>query len=278
MGGGLGLILAFLLEQLDNAFKTTEQLEKMTHTATVGMIPELPAKTNLIEYASTKLSSVFAESLRSVLTSLHFSNPDNPPKVVMINSTVPQEGKSSFSASMATLLAKSGAKVLLIDCDLKRPALGKILGIKKSENGLSELLAGDATEKQVVRLDKRSGLHFMTSKSNTVHSQDLLASQKMTDFLNACRKKYDMIILDTPPVMAVSDALVLSGKVDAALYMVRWDKTPRQLVQSGIKQLHSCNIPLAGTVLNRVNLEKHARYGYADRGYYYGRYKEYYTQ
>ncbi len=277
-GTGLGIMLAFLFEQLDNAFKTTDQLEKTTHTPSVGMIPELPAKTNLIEYASTKLSSVFAESLRSVLTSLHFSNPDHPPKIVMVTSTIPQEGKSSFSASLATVLAKSGAKVLLVDCDLKRPALGKILGIQKTTHGLSELLAGDATEKEVIRLDKRSGLHFITSNPNTVHSQDLLASKKMNDFLQAAAKKYDMVILDTPPVMAVSDALVLSGKVDAALFMVRWDKTPRPLVKAALKQLHACNIPLAGTVLNRVNLEKHARYGYSDRGYYYGRYKEYYTQ
>ncbi len=216
--------------------------------------------------------------MRSVATALHFSNPDNPPKVVMVTSTVPQEGKSSFSVSLATILAKSGSKILIIDCDLKRPALAKTLGIKSVENGLSELLAGDATEKQVIRLDKRSGLHFVTSKPNTVHSQDLLASKKMTDFLKKASQKYDMIILDTPPVMAVSDALVLSDKVDAAIFMVRWDKTPKPLVNAAIKLIKNCNIPIAGTVLNRVNLEKHARFGYNDKGYYYGRYKEYYTQ
>lgn len=278
LGSGLGVVLAFLTEQLDNAFKSTEQLEKMTATPAIGMVPELPGKTDIIEYTSTKLSSIYAESLRSVLTSLHFSNPDHPPKVIMVTSTTPQEGKSSFSASLATLQAKSGMKVLLVDCDMKRPSISKVLGAQKIEKGLGEFLTGDASEKDVVRLDKRSGLHFISSSPNTVYSQDILNSQKMSDFLAHAAKKYDMVILDTPPVMAVSDALVLSSKVDAVLFMVRWDKTPRPLVKAAIKQLHSSHAKMAGTVLSRVNLEKHSRYGYADRGAYYGQYKEYYTQ
>ncbi len=277
VGGAIGIILAFLMEQLDNAFKNSAQVEKATGIASIGMVPALDRKTNFVSYVTTKVSSVFVESLRSILTAIHFSNPDNIPKSILVTSSVPEEGKTTFSVCLATMVAKSGQKVLLVDCDLKRPAVAKKFGVTSIKHGLGDYLTGEATEQQVILVDKKSGLHFMPANSNTANSQDLLGSNKMREFVKEMTAKYDLVVFDSPPVMAVSDALVAAKIVDAVVFIIRWDKTPRQIVKNALKQLKFSNIRLAGTILTHVNMDKLSRYGYGDQGYYYKNYKDYYS-
>jgi len=277
LGAILGIAIAFITHHLDNAFKSTDQLEKFTGTPSIGMVPQIDSKTNFISYVVTKFSSVFVESLRSILTSIHFSNPDNIPKTVLVTSSVPGEGKTTFSSCLATMVAKSGHKVLLIDCDMKRPAVAKKFGLNKVEYGLGDFLAGDITEKQLVHTDKKSGLHFIPSRPDTANSQDLLGSNKMKEFLEKAKKQYDLVILDSPPIMAVSDALVASKIVDTAVFVVHWDKTPRNVVKSCLIQLKNTKVRIAGSILTHVNMEKLSRYDYGERGYYYKNYRNYYT-
>ena len=269
-------LAVLILEHLDNAISSSSKAEEVTGVDAIGMVPELDKGVNIINYLVKRPSSAFAEALRSILTVVHFSNPDEIPKVIMVTSSVPKEGKSSFVLSFATLVAKSGKKVLLIDADMKRPTIAKNLK-KEFEFGLSDLLMGTATAEQVISQDERTGFDFIQSHPNTVNSHNLLGSNKMKTFLDNMRGKYDMIIVDTPPVMAISDCIVLSGIVDTALFVIRWQKTPCEIVKTAIKQLSAFNVNIAGVVLSRVDMEKQSKYSYGDKGNYYKNYSEYYA-
>jgi Mrp family chromosome partitioning ATPase len=118
-------------------------------------------------------------------------------------------------------------------------------------------------------------MHFISAKSGMPNPQDMLGSQSMRDFVRQVSQHYDLVIIDSPPVLAASDSVVLSRIVDATVFVVRWEQTPREVVIGALKQLQAVGGVVAGVVLSRVNVKKHARFGYGDTGYYYGKYKEY---
>lgn len=277
VGAMLGVAAALGLEALDSGFRTTQHLESSAKVAALGMLGELPADVNdRIHYVVDKPTSAFTEGVRAVRTALQFSRPDKPAKVILVTSSVPQEGKSMFSISLAQASAAGGQKVLLIDADMRRPSVSKQLGLEP-KLGLAELLVQKAKVKDVIIKSERTGLHILPALPNTQFAQELITSNRMKELMSELRDTYDMIVVDSPPVMAVADSIALSPLVDAVLFMVRWGTTPRQLVLNSIKQLQSCNVPLAGVVMTRVDMAKQQAYGYGDYGYYYGKYKEYYT-
>lgn len=277
LGGGLGVALMLLLELLDSGFRTTTQIESHLGAAPLGLLGELPHNEDVAHFVVKKPTSAFSEGVRAVRTALQFANPDKPVQVVMITSSVPQEGKSIFAASLAQLTAHGGSRVLLIDADMRRPSMGKKLGLEPKQ-GLAEVLIGKAKLKEVVLTEKASGLHVVPALANTQFAQELLGSEKMSKLLADARKDYDLIVLDCPPVMAVADAVTLSKLCDAVVFVARWGTTPRVLAAHAMKQLRNAHANVAGVVLTRVDLEKQQAYGYGDYGYYYGKYKEYYTE
>lgn len=276
LGAGIGVLVVFAIEHFDNVFRNGQQVEEIIGIPAIGMIPELAPNENPIDYAINKVTSAFAESLRSTATAVHFSNPDNPPKSIVVTSSTPKEGKSVFASSLARLMAKSGAKVLLVDCDMRLPSIHKYFGIELKK-GLGDLLTNGATLKEIIAVDKKSGLHYIRSFHDTPYSQELLGSKKMEEFIRMAEKSYDMVILDTPPVMALSDSIVLSCVADATVLLARWEKTPRNVVKESVKRISVSGINIAGIVLSRVDMEKQAEYDYGDAGYYYGKYRDYYT-
>lgn len=277
-GAMLGVLIAFIMEKLDNAFRSIEELEEYLGVAGLGIIPHIGKEASFIDYLVKKPNSFFAESLRSVLTSLRLSNPDKPPKTVMVTSSTHSEGKSSFCISLASVMASAGHKVLLVDCDLKRPSIAKKLDIK-NDTGLTDLLVGDVNARQVISRYGKKGFYVISnSRSNISNSQDLLGSRKMEQFIEQMKAEFDLVILDTPPVLPVSDAIVVSRFSDACLFMTLWQKTPRQMADSAIKQLKSCNVNVTGTLLTQVDMDKKDLLGYGTKGYYYGSYSKYYTE
>ncbi len=276
LGGGLGVALMLLLELLDSGFRTTSQIETHLGAAPLGLLGELPHGEDVAHFVVKKPTSAFSEGIRAVRTALQFANPDRTVQVVMITSSVPQEGKSIFAASLAQLTAHGGSRVLLIDADMRRPSLAKKLGLEPKV-GLAEVLIGQTKVKDIILVDKASGLHVAPALANTQFAQELLGSEKMATLVAAWRKEYDLIVLDCPPVMAVADAVTLSKLCDAVVFVARWGTTPRVLAAHAIKQLRNAHANVAGVVLTRVDLEKQQAYGYGDYGYYYGKYKEYYT-
>ncbi|CAN0510204.1 unnamed protein product, partial [Laminaria digitata] len=230
------------------------------------------------EFALARPNSTFGEAIRSVRTALMLSSVDKPPKTVLITSSIPGEGKTSTSLSIASTAAKSGQRVIILDCDLRNSSLHAYLNVP-NQRGLSDFLAGQAELEDVIEIHPSSTLHYITAGSRAPNPTDMLSSDEMRELIRRLSDMYDMVILDTPPLMAVSDALVLMRDVDRTLFLVRWEKTRRETVLAGIKQALEAGANLAGTVLTQVNVKKHASYDYGDSGYYYyGSYRKYYSE
>lgn len=272
----VGTAIAFIIEFFDNVLRNSEEIENLTGYSVIGMVPEMNKKFNIYEYVLEKLTSIYAESIRSVNTAVHFSNPDNPPKAILITSSTPKEGKSVFSISYAKLLANSGKKVLLVDCDLRMPTVHTAFNNAKSQ-GLGDFIAGDASFEDVVAIDERSGVNFIRSFKNTPNSQEILSSEKMKDFIEGAKKIYDVIVMDSPPVMSIADSIILSKIADSTIFIIRWEKTSKNIVKNSMKLLTNSNVKLSGIVLSRVNIDKHKKYKHGDIAYCYGNYKGYYT-
>ena len=277
LGTMLGFGVALILEYMERGCRDLNALATQLVLSGLGIFPLIDACDQLpTDYVLDKPLSVYAEAIRGVRTAVHFSNVDAPPRVIMVTSSLPGEGKTIFSLSFGRVLAKSGAKVLLIDADMRRPRVHSVLGLDKSKPDLARILSGEVQLAEAIQHDS-SGMDVIIARSKTPNPHDLLASKQMERLLAAAREKYDLVIVDTPPVIAVSDSAVVSKLVDTTIYIVRWASTPREVVKQGVKRLTDYNVRVAGVVLNQVNLEEQKQYGYGDYGYYYSKYKDYYT-
>lgn len=277
LGTMLGFGLALILEYMERGYRDLNVMETALGVAGLGIVPLIESGDQLpTDYVLEKPLSVYAESIRGVRTAVHFSNVDAPPRVIMVTSSLPGEGKTIFSLCFGRVMAKSGARVLLIDADMRRPRVHSVLGLDKTKPDLARILTGEVQFNDAVQRDI-SGMDVVIAKSKTPNPHDLLASKQMERLLAVAREHYDIVIVDTPPVIAVSDSAVVSKMVDTTIYIVRWASTPREVIKQGIKRLTDYNVKIAGVVLNQVDLEEQKEYGYGDYGYYYGKYKDYYT-
>jgi len=276
--------VALLLERLDNSLHTSHEVEGTLGFAHLVSLPLTPdergsngKKMSPQEYLLSKPLSAYSEALRSLRSALALSNVDSPPKILLFTSALPGEGKTTTSVSFARAAAQSGLKVLLIDCDLRHPSVHKAFGTAVPSTGLVESLAGKASMDEVLLVDKMSGLFYIPVASGSANPPDVLASQQMQRLLAEARKNYDLVVLDSAPVLPVSDSRVLSRFADKTVYVVRWALTPREAATGGIRELRNFNADIAGVVLSAVDTTKQAKYGYGDGGYYYKRYSRYYV-
>ncbi|MGE4350920.1 MAG: GumC family protein [Bdellovibrionales bacterium] len=277
LGGALGIVLAYLIEYFDRGYRTAPQLEEGTGLPVIGQVPSLRTISDRPpeDYVVDKPLSAYSESLRTVRTAIHFSNVDHPPKTVMVTSSGPGEGKTTFCLSMARSLAAGGNKILLIDADLRRPRIARLLEIAANGKDLSALLTGSSTLKEVLRHDPLvSKLDVIPAFGRAPNAQDLLGSKQMKRIINEVSAEYDLVIIDTPPILAVSDAAMVARVVQTSLFLVKWAATSRDMVVQALKQLKSFDCRVAGAVLNQVNLNEMASYG---DGYYNHRYHDYYA-
>lgn len=272
-----GIALAFLIERLDNGFRTSDQIEKLLGFSTLGLVPGVTGRESPQDVVLSRPTSQYSEAIRSIRTALRYSDIDDPPKIVLVTSSLPSEGKTVFAASLARSVARSGARALLIDCDLRRPGIARVLGIEPEPHFL-DLFEDGADQESLIRVDPASGIHYLPSKGHALNPQDVLGSQQLRSFLDRMRSRYDLIVIDSPPVLAVSDPIILSHIVDATIFLVRWEKTPRQIVTGALKLLRTNGRSIAGVVLSRINIRRHAVYGYGDAAYYYGHYSDYYAR
>ncbi|MGB3809088.1 MAG: polysaccharide biosynthesis tyrosine autokinase [Parvibaculum sp.] len=280
----LGCGLALLLERLDNGLKTGSEIEQALGMACLGSIPETPYETdtsgNRIEpqhYVLMKPLSAFSESLRSLRSALSLSNVDNPPKVILFTSALPDEGKTTTAVSFARAAAHAGIPTLLVDCDLRHPSVHKLLGASVPKAGVVELLANHESLERALNFDRDSGLSWIGVASGAANPPDILGSAQMRLFLAEARQKYSLVLLDTAPVLPVADSRVLSKLADKVVFVTRWSQTPADAAQSAVKELKGFGADMAGAVLTVVDTAKQAKYGYGDNGYYYRRYGKYYA-
>ena len=274
----LGLLVAFALERMDNGFRTGVEVEKALRLANLTVVPMLPGVKRIADRIVEKPLSAFTESIRSLYAALQLSNVDHPPKVIVVTSSVPGEGKTSIAVSIGRLAAKSGQRVLLIDGDLRHPSINGHFSPRAPDAGLVEVLAGRRDLANVILRDPLSPLEFVPVASPPPNPADLLASQSMRRLIEVVRRYYDLVIIDAAPVLPVSDTRLLARLADKMVYVVRWDSTPREAVAGGIKLLREAHADIAGIALNQADMRRHALYGYGYTSYGYGnKYTRYYS-
>ncbi|MDQ6970764.1 MAG: polysaccharide biosynthesis tyrosine autokinase [Mariprofundus sp.] len=266
----LGLLLAFLTESLNKTIKSTEEVESKLGQSNLGMLPLMDMGKKGSNAAFQILDAKqtgFSEAIRTIRTGLVLSNLDNPHKIILVTSSVPGEGKTTVSTNLAAAMAKMD-KTLLIGADLRRPSLTRACGLPDGAIGLSQVVAGEASFKDCIHLHEDTGLHILPGGMIPPNPLELLSSERFKKMLEVLEKSYDRIVIDSPPVQAVSDALVLSSYAKAVVYVVEADSTHEKVVRKGIQRLVEYNAPIAGIVLNKVDLKKAEKYGYEYGGYY----------
>jgi polysaccharide biosynthesis transport protein len=276
----LGLGLALLLEALDTNLKTMADIEQALQLPLLAAIPSVETEdlvpSRFREMAVSKGTqswSRIAEALRGMRTSILLSSAGAAPKVIMVTSTRPTEGKSSVSTLMAITFALNGSRVLLMDADLRRPSVHLRFRIGKGL-GLSSLLSGKITPREaIVEWPELPNLHLLTSGPVPPLPSELLGSKQMEDLLGALRADYDFVIIDTPPVLAVTDAAILGRLTDAVILIVRYGTVQRHVVRRSIDMLDRSGSHLLGVAINGVDFKA------PEYSEYYGRkYYEYYGE
>ncbi len=270
LGGVVGIGYVMMIEQMNSAFRSSEELEKSTGLPVMGQIPIAPVRLRkgLLDYAVERPSSALVEAVRNLRTGVMLANIDRRPELIMLTSTLPKEGKTTCSLLLAQNAAGLGKKVLLIECDLRRRTFRTYFpGAPKL--GMMSILSGEKTWDEVVYHDERTGIDVIMGEETKVNAADVFHSQRFQDFLAEARRRYDFVVIDTPPVMAVPDSRVIAPMVDAVIYCVRWNSTHKDMVRAGIAQFAQIKVSISGLALTQINLKKMARYGYGGYNYYY---------
>ena len=290
----LGLVAGLLLgsggavavEMLNQGFTTPREVEERLDLPVLASIKRLSTGELTIDRSTlpmprflvAKPMSRFAEAIRSIRTGIQMTDVDHTPKVIQVTSSIPSEGKSSISMSLAfSAAAMSGQKVALVDADFRHPTVTRFFGLEKAP-GVVDLLLGTAEIDTITHIDEQTGVHVFGAGSKTQNPPDLLGSERMRGFIEDLRANYDYVVVDTPPVGPVVDATVTSPLADKTLFIVQWAKTAREIVSDAVRQIPG-DKKIAGVVLNFVNEKEARKYGKYAYSYYYGGryYKSYYV-
>jgi capsular exopolysaccharide synthesis family protein len=278
LGLGLGAAILALIYLLDNTVRSEHDITRYTDRPVLGTLPAVDSNMikdltqgqdnplDLITHIAPR--STFAEGIKSLRTNLMFMAPDNPPKVLMVTSPGPGEGKTLISTNMAVAMAQSGLKTLLIDADMRRPRVHKALGLENDQGGLVELLERREELANVVRETPVENLHVLTCGEIPPNPAELLHADSLPGIIDEMLEMYDRVIFDSPPLGAVSDALVLSHFVESVILITKFGQTRRELLKRSIEQLVTIGAPLMGCVLNNIDTSA-GGYGYYNYYYYY---------
>lgn len=267
----LGIGLAFLREQLDSTFKNGRVIEEKLGLPLFGVVQTMPESSFAVErYYLTNQRSVFSEAINHIRTGVTYSNVDNPPKIIVITSSVQSEGKTTIASNLALSYAQLGS-TLLVDADLRRPRLKHIIDTDTT-TGLVDYVAGAvAFEECVLRDKEEKNLHILKSGTTPPNPLELLASDRFKHIIKDLGKRFDYIIIDTAPVLPASDAVVLGQLCDALLMVVQSDRTTHHMARDAIKRLNASKVAVDGIILTQANVKKGNPYQYG--GYYgYGAY------
>ena len=271
--GGCGL--AFAAEYVDSTVKSREDIEDEIGVPFLGAVPQLndPEMEHLPNfernlYAHTRPRAPATECLRSIRTNILFRS-DKPLRRLLVTSAAPQEGKSFISSNLSAVIAMTGSRTLLIDADLRRPTQHKQFDVP-NEEGLTDVLTGRITLDQAIKTTPIQNLDLLVAGPHPENPAELLGSEQMARLLDSITN-YDMVLIDTPPVSAVADPLILSRIVDGIVMVVRSNKTAKKLVLQCRSRLSEMDATVLGAVVNRLDVRREG-YGY----YYYYDYNSVY--
>lgn len=290
----LGILLAWLREQLDATLKMPEDVETKLGTTFLGLLPEIgtdsPAKALAGRWKKSspiespelivhkRPLSGFAEAARAVRTNLMFMNPDNPIRRILVTSAAPTEGKTMVACSLAIALAQGGLRVCIVDCDLRRPRLHRVFD-RVGDAGITNMLLGEATLDEVAKPTVVENLWSIPAGPMPPNPADALHSERFREIIRKLGERFDRVVIDSPPLVAVTDGTILSKICDGTIFVVRAFKTSKFLCRQALRSLRDVDAPLLGVVLNAVDLNRHEyTYNYYHYTYYkrqgYGRPEE----
>lgn len=303
----LGIFLAIFLNYIDNSVRTLEDVVKTSQLPALGLVPsfekvkpapqllvgssepsipelddssELKNGESLVDPKAEVLGltaiasdyiknprSLSSEAYRAIRTSLLLSQAGEPPKTILVTSAQPSEGKTTTALNLAASFSSMGSKVLIIDADLRRPKINKEFGIDLNDNGLVEALTGLKTLSDVIRKDLMPGLNILFSGTIPPNPAELLGSTSMKEIIEEASAYYDHIIIDSPPILPVTDSVVLSRYVDGVVLVMRAGVTPKRVIQDALEKLRSVGARILGAILNDVDTSRH-EYQYYTRYYH----------
>ncbi len=313
LGAGVGV--ALLLEIMDSGFRAGRELEEATSVPLLASLPivelggasasvavnlldrlraQLPRRWRGESLARSRQSALrartsalvqdqplssYTEEIRSMRMGLRYRDLDDPAKVVMVTSALPSEGKSTVASNLALHAAASGESVLLIDLDLRHPALSQIYA-GGGKNGLVQYLAGNASLPSIMRVHRKTGLKILPSvrTADLTHTAEILGSKKLRGLIKDARQQFDLVIVDTSPLLPVTDGRALVPEMDAVVLVVKWESTSREALENAFSKTPGLSDKIAGTVFNQVNPTQARYYDYYNSGYDTKYYPYYYSQ
>jgi succinoglycan biosynthesis transport protein ExoP len=276
----LGVLLAFAAEHLDAGFHSSEEVETEIKLPVIATVPLVKiagsGKAELAAYATRNPASAFADSIRGIYTHLLLSFKGQPPKTVLFTSSEAGEGKTTVALSFARQQAQAGRRVILVDADFRRSRIGRRAGVALAP-GLSELIAGTASIAEATQGDPESPAVLLVAGKQPLMNFAIDDVSRLGALLTELRSEYDVIVIDSPPVLALADARMLSAMADVSLVVVRWGRTPRRVLRFAIRQMTASGGDVHGVVMSMVNIKRQAAYGFGDASYYRGDLTKYYT-
>jgi succinoglycan biosynthesis transport protein ExoP len=270
----LAAAVAFVREQLDDSLRTKEELERQAGVPVLGLVPAVGSWRDIDQpHLETRLHprSATSEAYRTLLTSIDFLSIDHPIRLLQLTSASPGEGKTTTAANLAVAFADAGRRTLLVCCDLRRPRLHRFFGVPADPGFASVLLGTVELEDATVPAPDTPGLEVLAAGPMPANPAELLRGARAHDLLRRLRAEYDLVIIDSPPVLPVADALVIAREVDATLVVASANKTTRRRLRRAIESLRQVAAPVVGTVFNDIPRSDEygydvSYYGYADEG------------
>lgn len=279
IAAGAGMILAVLLERNDSTVQSLSQIRRITPVRIIGTLPMIrgrrwgrrsPAE-NVVEQNDL----LFLEHLRAIAARVGLGGP-TPVKVLLFTSSVSDEGKSSAATSLARMLALSGRRTILIDADLRAPAVHLVLGLKQGP-GLANYIVEECALATVIQSDTMSGADVIVAGQSDVAASDILQSPRIQELINDLACYYDTVIIDTSPALAAIDTHILARVADKTLMMVRWRSTPVATFMTALQQLSEDRVPVDGIILSQIDARKYKIYGYADSDLFSPGFRKYHS-
>ena len=292
-GGGLlaallaGTLVLGALELAENGFSTRRQIERTLGLPVLASVPDLrtldrdrvksPSPALVSAHLIDHPSGLYSESFRAIRTALKLGRDEQEVRVVAISSALPGEGKTTTSFSLARSAALAGLSTVLVDCDLRRQATSRQMEAA-IQHGLGDVLRGDVTLDQALIRDSASGAHLLPQRGGAPdNAYDLIASSAMQQLVQELRGRFDLVILDTAPLLAIADSRAVASMADAVLLAVRWRKTPIPAVQLALDHIAMADARIGGIIMTMVDLKAQRRAGGGDELQYYDRYSHYYA-
>lgn len=274
-----GVLLVYLFELANSTFSSGDDIRAILGVPCFALIPRVSRRMlrglSVEDYAIRKPRSAFAEQIRALRAGL-WLRPSRP-RIITITAARPAEGKTTTALSLGRLAAMNGERVIVLDCDIHQPTIGRLMQ-DAAGSGLFDWLSQQVTLTEVIRKDLVTGMDYIPSGKPGANALGLLMSEAMARLLQTLRQDYDLVLLDAPPAQAVTDARIVAGLADATLLCVRWRSTPRRNVLKTLEMLEEAHANVVGAALTHVDANVHVRSGYADAEVYHPRYGGYFRE